>query len=217
MTIANAQAAVKTNDGSGTADHVTGSYGSATTTGNLLIGCCWWYHATATCSMPGGWTSCAPVVRSASLNDVALQMFWRISAGETNVRMDITSAAPLSLMLFEWSGTKSTGQPDAVATTGLTGNGANQSVDVITVASHAGIVAMTVDDGDVPTAGSGYQMQAGQSSTFWYERAEDNVDLGAAGTHAANFVVVSGNFAVQAASFAPAIAAATSGKGRAIL
>lgn len=79
------------------------------------------------------------------------------------------------------------------------GGTANPTVDVTTGSNNSAILAVLENSTGAPTAGSGYTAQG----TAWFnaEYWEYDLDVGTAGTYAANWTVASSNWSLAAAGF----------------
>jgi len=78
----------------------------------------------------------------------------------------------------------------------------NPRLTIQTSSDHSAIFALVQSRAGDPAEGTGYASLAGSASFTWGE-AEYDLDIGKAGTHAANFNVPAGSWTLAAAAFKP--------------
>ena len=88
----------------------------------------------------------------------------------------------------------------AVDTTqgGTNAGSANPSVSITTANANSAIFAMQINGSGVPDAGSGYTLEDTETHAVWYEAAEYDIDVGAAGSKTVDFVEGSSNWVMHA-------------------
>ncbi len=150
-----------------------------------------------------------------STNHTQIAILPKITAGgDRNVTVNMDGSTYLAVGVMEYSGQDDVTQPDAQ--TAATGTSANPSTTLTTITSGAGISALLDTYPDPPTApGSGYTWWGGtRPNQAFYQKDEDNVDVGAAGSKTVDFAASSSvSWGISAIAIKPAGAAGNKAGG----
>lgn len=185
-------------------DGTSATFTSTLTNGNLLVAVVYWIFSGTPINISdtdgNTWAAATSTAETGNFNRV--RMFYAISSltGTTPAVNISASGVPtnenIELVILEYSGTSSTGQPEANAIS----TAADNNCAVTSTSDHALVVAASTSSAAV-TAGSGYTSRY-SSAPLNFEIVVDKVDATPAGSNTAQFSSA-GTQAKVAAVFKP--------------
>lgn len=194
---------------------LTCAYSSNVTANNLLVAVVFFNFAGTTLTLSDTQTNTwsAAGASAESTDFVRAKMFYAIAStsGSCTVKIATTgvNSSTIELVVFEYSGLSTTGQPDATAqSTAVDGNDA-----ITTVTDHALIVAAACANAAYPGVGTGYTNR--HHSAQFFADVNDKTDATPAGSFTGEFAASqSGNSTIAkvAASFKTSGGAAATAK-----
>lgn len=123
--------------------------------------------------------------------------------GSKAVTANFSASTDFNVTIWRLSGTDTSGAADG-SPAGATGTSTTPSVGITTSVANAAIFAGISSDGSQPSApGSGYTLET-LANAYWYDGAEYDIDVGAAGSKTVDATITSGLWIINALAIKPA-------------